>query len=589
MPKLFTNHMLKIKYILPLVFIILILNVTFFITSLSYKLYQSHFINNLSLEHITTLSQVNSNIDKIKGEIITISDMFYNDPTFNQIINSTITEQSIYHLEMLDYIRTLDKQVHATLTHYSFPYEVQLIGNNGIIYSSNATQISTLKKYPDQLWYYTAKSSVSNLYWLPSIRIDSERAYDTNYFSLVRFIKSKDQKDLGVLMINVPEDTLYKTYKELLLKSYSNIYIVDKNGQIVSHKEKTMIGHHYYKMSKFKELFNNSESATIFKNNTPYLFSKYENPDLSWIIVEEIPMWSIQEPFLAITKHIISISLLICIISILITIIISHYICGQISSICTTINKAHQGDLNITFPQKGFYEIRVISTACENFLTQNVNLLNTLKKKEHLKQLTELHFYQMQINPHFMHNTLFTIKCMVDMDRREGACKMLDALNTMLKNILNTDQKLVSVKEELETLENYTYILQQRYANSFSIIYLVDPLCKDMLILRFILQPIVENSVFHGFSNIKKDGKIIIKITANDEIITLSVSDNGIGMSSDTIKQILNSTTSKSKHLGINNIRSRLNIHYEEKASFNIYSEIGKGCETIITVPQYKV
>lgn len=584
-----TKNFWQIKFILPLLFVTLILLITFLVTTLSYKLYQEHFINNLMQEHVNTLSQINNNIEKIKDEIITISDMFYNDSNLMEAIYSKNKQQSDCSTDTYSYIKDLDRQIHSTLTHYSFEYEIQIMTENGFIYSTDPTKTTAMKKYKDELWYYNAEASSQSLYWLSNIQINADPAYDNNYFSLMRFLKNDLGKTVGLLMVNVSEEALFNTYANLISENNGNIYLVDKNGQIVSHKEKFMIGHYYYKMSKFYELFNKKSTATITKSGMPYLFAKFENSNSSWIVVEEIPFASIQEPFILITKQIFQIIFLLCLITICIAIFVSLYISKQISTVCQTIEKANSGNLNITFPKNGFREIEIISTACENFIIQITNLLNDIKKKEHLKRITELRYYQMQINPHFIHNTLFTIKCMVDMGQKEESCKMLDSLNSMMKNILNTDQKLITVREEIDTLKKYTYILQQRYANSFNISFNINPECNDMLILRFILQPILENSVFHGFSNNRKDGFILVTISTCQNNIRLSVKDNGKGIEADILNRILDNDDTNNRHIGLNNIQSRLNLHYAEKSSFEIHSILGKGCEIIITVPQYKI
>lgn len=242
----------------------------------------------------------------------------------------------------------------------------------------------------------------------------------------------------------------------------------------------------------------------------------------------------------------------------------------------------------MAFPRKGFAETRWIADACENFVIKIASLLNDIKKKEHLKRITELHFLQMQINPHFMHNTLFSIKCMVDMGRSEDACRMIDALNAMLKNILNCEQQLVSVQEEVDTLRQYTYILQQRYTNSFIFKFLIDDSCRELLILRFILQPIIENSVFHGFSNNKKNGIIVIRVKETKEHIILKVTDNGMGMAEEVIQEIM-TDDKKKNHIALRNIASRLELHYHNQAKFEISSTVGKGTSVQITVPKYTI
>lgn len=576
---------LKLRQILSILFVAFILFVTILIIVPSFYLFKQQLIENISQGRVDTLSQVDSNLDKIKGEIITISDMFFNDESLNQMISSPNLDESS-KTEYNSIIKELDHKVRSTLSNYSFEYEMQLISENGILYSTDSSKRKDLPLYPNELWYYKAVNAKEPLYWLSSLRTKASTSNDRNYFSLLRFIKNEENQNTAILMINIPERFLYNTYSDLISES-GNIYIVETSGQIISHTTESMIGHFYYKMPVFYELFGDSNSATINKSDVPYLFSKYTTEDSSWIVVEEIPMSTILYPLKKIQNAVMTIALLVCGISIIAATMVSWTISRPLTAVYASMNQAQTGDFNVTFPKKGFAETRWIAEACENFVVRIVSLLNDIKKKEHLKRVTELHFLQMQINPHFMHNTLFSIKCMIDMGKSEEACQMLDALNAMLKNILNCEQQLVTVQEEVDLLKQSSYILQQRYRNSFHIKFIIDEECNALLILRFILQPIIENSVFHGFTSNKEEKIIVVRVSCNESYITLKVIDNGCGMSPETLKQIMNSNGKDGHHIGLKNISSRLTLHYNNSAHFEISSRENKGTTVKITVPRY--
>lgn len=577
---------LQLRQVLSILFITFILFVAILIIVPSFHFYKKQLIENISQGRIDTLSQVNSNMDKMKGEITTISDMFFYDETLQEMAGNDIIYKDTE--KETEYLRSLDERIRKTLAHYSFEYEMQLLSDNGLRYSTDLEKLDDLEQYTNELWYYKAINSSEPLYWLSSLRTKYSTSKDCNYFSLLRFIKTSDSQIAGLLMINIPERFLYDTYQNLASDN-GNIYVVDTQGQIISHTTESMIGHYFYKMPVFYELFGDRNSATIQKSGIPYLFSKYSTDDSSWIVVEEIPMSSILQPLYRIERSMILIALLVCVISILAAACISYAVSRPLTEVYAIMNEAQGGNFNVVFPRKGFAETQWIAEACENFVIRIVSLLNDIKKKEHIKRVTELHFLQMQINPHFMHNTLFSIKCMVDMGRSEEACRMIDALNSMLKNILNCKQQLVTVQEEVDTLQQYTYILQQRYTNSFTFKFLIDDDCKDQLILRFILQPIIENAVFHGFSNHRKNGVIVIRIKTEDRHIILKVTDNGMGISQEQIKTLLTLDSKDQHHIGLKNITSRLELHYQNDYKFEISSREGKGTTVQIKLPKYTI
>jgi len=391
-------------------------------------------------------------------------------------------------------------------------------------------------------------------------------------------------------MVTVPERSLYHTYESLTGES-GNIYIVDAKGQMVSHSTPSMIGHFFYNMETFYELFEHSNNAIIEKLGENFLFSKYSAPESSWIVVEEIPMRIILAPLYQIRWTVAALTFGVLLFAILLSVVIGRTVSRPLSDVHQTMKEATGGNFNVRFKKRGFAEVQWIADECENFVVHIVNLLNDIRKKERQKRITEMHFLQMQINPHFMHNTIFSIKCMVDMGHSERACNMLDALNDMLKNILNTKDQLVSVKDEVHVLKQYGYILQQRYGDSFQICLHVSPYCENELLLRFILQPLIENSVFHGLSSSKQDGRIDINIFSDESQLCLEVSDNGCGMDQNTIDKLLSTSNENSggNHIGLPNVIARLNLHYNDRASFAIDSATGVGTVVKIRVPRYVI
>lgn len=468
---------------------------------------------------------------------------------------------------------------------------MQLIDNEGTVYYSTLPEEAAYAStYPESLWYYYASQQLdeSGFYWLSNLPPKPYAENPVDYISLVRFIDNPETNLTYCLMINVREETLRETFLPLI-NEYNNIYIVDTSGKIVSHSASSYVGRLFYDMELFNALFDNEDYATIYKSEEPYLFSKYVSPENNWIVVEEILMEQLLSPLITIRNSVILISFVVFLCSIIIAVYLSKRVAKPFNDVYIAMHKAEDGDFNVAFPKTGFAETRWISTSCENFVIRIVDLLNTAKKEERQKRITELRFRQMQINPHFMHNTLFTIKCMVDMNRNTEACMMLDAFNSMLKDTLHSNNLLVDVEQEIHTLQQYGYLLQQRYGSSFQIIYDIAPECNPLLILRFILQPVMENAIFHGLANQNFNGIVTVSITCNDHHIVLLITDNGCGMTPETLSCIWNKETETGEHIGLSNVSSRLKLHYNENATFDIDSERGVGTSVTITVPRYNI
>ncbi len=584
--KRFQKHKqpLQLKHTLTLLFVSCIILVSLLITIPSFYFYQRQLVEDISQGRVDTLSQVNSNLNATRSEMITISDMFYNNPDMQALWRTPEPSSDGAAI-----VAALDQSIRTTLSHYAFEYEIQLSCSNGLSYSTDPLRDGDIEEYEKEWWYYTAVHGDESLSWhtIQTASIDEVRQHD---FSLLRILRSETGENLGTLIISVDEQFLHSIYGDLMTtENSSNIYLVAQSGQIISHRDKSMIGHYFYNMTAFYELFENEDSTIIYKSYVPYLFSKCTSDDAAWIVVEEIPMSTILEPLQKIEVTISLMVLIICLISILVSTKIAWWVSKPLTAVYNTMKQVRQGHDSTRFPRSGFAESRWIAEACEEFVDQNVALLQDIKETEHAKRMMELQFLQLQINPHFMHNTLFSIKCMIDMQRTEEACRMIDALNAMLKNILDSQRRTTTVGEEIDALKQYTYILQQRYVNAFSFQFIMDEDCLSFEILRFILQPIIENAAFHGFSGIQADGVISVSVSQEHEFLRIEVADNGVGMSQSTIDAIYGGQISleSGAHIGLKNIISRLELHYQKKAQFQIKSTEGQGTTVSITLPKY--
>ena len=199
----------------------------------------------------------------------------------------------------------------------------------------------------------------------------------------------------------------------------------------------------------------------------------------------------------------------------------------------------------------------------------------------------ELSFLQVQINPHFLHNTLFSIKCLIEIGKGEKAAEMLSNLVRLLKIPINISKEWIKIEDEISYLKSYVALMQCRYEQrNISLDITVEPGLSNVLIPRLILQPIVENSIFHGFDDQSKNAVISITFNRLREKLIIRVCDNGKGMSQQEVdilwkETYKNSRTSNS--IGLLNIRQRIKLLYGEPYDITIVSEPGQGTEAILT------
>lgn len=214
---------------------------------------------------------------------------------------------------------------------------------------------------------------------------------------------------------------------------------------------------------------------------------------------------------------------------------------------------------------------------------------------------TELTALQSQINPHFLYNTLESIRGQALMDDNVEIARMVEALAAFFRYSISRKGNLVTLRDELANIDNYMLIQRYRFNNRFSMEVIIDEedeAAYDFLIPRLIIQPVVENAIFHGLEEKLEDGKVIIEVIVTEKNLIITISDNGKGIDRETLRQ-LNAkirsrdikledgakTNQRNTEIALPNIHKRIQLLYGEDYGVNIYSTPGQGTDVEITIP----
>ena len=228
-----------------------------------------------------------------------------------------------------------------------------------------------------------------------------------------------------------------------------------------------------------------------------------------------------------------------------------------------------------------------------NDLSENVfSLMNQRIEDEKQKKDYEYQILQSQINPHFLYNTLNSIKWMATIQNAPGIAEMTTALSRLLKDISKGTNSIITLRHELALIDDYFTIQSYRYGGTISLTKNIE--CDDLLdcsILRFTLQPLIENSIFHGIEPKGTSGTISITIYRKDDLF-IEVRDDGVGMDDEAIKTYLNSDrkvkSSLFKEIGIGNVNKRLKYEFGEKYGMSIDSVLNEYTNITIRIPFIK-
>jgi two-component system sensor histidine kinase YesM len=551
--------------------------------NLSFSLFKKELIESFANSRQDTLLQINDSVNEYRGKIELLSASYANNAYLLQ--QATATSDAIDLKVFRDSMKDLKQLIDQSFFFSKIQYELQILCENGLSFSSEESHLETLLNLPKTTWFYQARKQKIETYWQTNIVFKNQEE-KINVVSLVTFILDEQGNSLGAILINFNERELYKIYSQII-GFQSTLYLVDKKGQIVSHPMETMVGRFFYKMETFNAFFGEKNWAQIKKSGDEYLFSKYLLPESPWIVVEEIPMAIITDPLHKTSITIELLGSLLLVLALLFAIVFSQKISRPFEILADSMNIADSGDLNIEFKELGCYESRNMAKNSQKFVLKIMSLLEALKLKEKEKRTSELDFLQMQINPHFMYNTLFSIRCMVDIGLKQQACDTLDRFSSMLNKVLRIDTPMISIMDNIDYLEDYNFIMSQRYGTlSFS--YEMEEGLEKVKLLKFILQPLVENSVYHGFANgVKPESLIEISFKRlSRNILIIHVKDNGCGIPKAQLEEIFaEKQVNSHKHIGLLNVRKKLELYYEGQASLTIQSIENKGTDIEIVVP----
>lgn len=569
----------KISNRITIYFSIIILGLTLAITSSITSIFSKEIIkqyNNVATEKINVISKtLNDNLDSIRHD----SYMIENDKNIYDFMSKVNKDKSIYksndseffnslseYCKWRDYIisiipLTIDKKIIDPL-YSKYPYSNLIYGNkelDNFIESGYSNKFSSPNTFP---FNYTDP--------------DYEKKTTITYFS--RYLDKEDYSSIGYLMVNIKKKSLFSNIDDYCKGVFDSTFIVDKNGNLIY-----KIGDIEYDKTMVEKVNND----TVKVNDIKYIeFNSVIEAYPEWRVIGLISLESL-------TKNLDSIRILVYFIgifSIAIVIFISHItskkITDPIYDITKAMNKFENGEWPEKLEAKTDDELKYLITSFNKMIYHIKHLIAQIyKEEEENKKLelesmkTQLDLLQSQINPHFIHNTLNTINYLAIKNNQVEIRELIQAFNSLLRQSISTSKKLITLKEELTCTKNYLNIQKYRYGDLVKLVCDIPDELNNCLIPKLILQPLIENSLYHGIVPKGFAGTIRIDMLPKKEFITIRVIDDGVGISK-----------KKSSHRGFNgisidNISERLRLYFGNEYILSIYSKTGIGTCIEFNIP----
>ena len=559
--------------------------------------------NEIKGGHISHMIQLNDQINNSINMVLSDIDRF----TFVNILNTDIEQilSKPYQSSNAEYVKDnfyIGNIIRYSTSLNSFVLGITMIGKNGRVY----TNIRTTEEAEEQI-----KGFVSNA------RLEPDKSYITPVYdgivalntrkvvSVVRILlRSSKMDEIGFICVDMD----FNCIREMLDRDSGNDQL---NALFICQGEK-MIYKPKLKQWEIDDDMQNEITGEINRKwrstnynvfdfeygGGKYLMVGTENPKTGWKIVQCLPLASIQRNISDSIRFYILTLAFVLLVTILIGYLLSVQMAKPISKLSTTMKKIEQeGQLNTIEGEEGRKD--EIGQLINSFNRMAIRLQESINKeyvsKVNQKKI-EVKMLQAQINPHFLYNTLSLISAIADIEGVDKICSISNSLSDMFRYNIK-ENSIVKVRDEMEQIKNYICIQQFRFIDMFKVEFDIEEGVCDCLILKFLLQPLVENAIYHGLEQKGEDGLLRIEAKLKDDRLYICIEDNGVGMDEEQVRQLGQKLEERDENfviqdgidnLGVMNVHYRIHDYYGSQYGLFFFSKLNIGTTVRLIIPAIK-
>lgn len=570
------------------VVVIGVICVSFSVGFITINISRNIFNDNYKDSQKKIFDQVNDEIYDFHSEIVKTIDTVNSHRAFRTYFSEKNLAGDVLYKDIYE----LKKQMKESLSSNKYDISVLIVGINGQTYLNSAEMLTMDGE--EFLELDIIKNSLENNKTITYKYLERGITSSTKNDSVIVISKAlnlQDEKPYGVINFIIKEKSFQKFYDYFTVK-INDIVLLDENYLVISSNKKNNIGQVQLDFKDtIRELIENKQLSKSYDNNrkrnTVFIQRlPYCNLTICGTVDNNKALEKMYD-----VKGIAFICTLITLGVLIGIFLIVRQMTKPLYLLTEKMSKVRNGNFNEYIEVKGPEEIKELSSTY-NYMIKDINkYVNELMKVQKEKRKAEINALQMQINPHYIYNTLASIKWLIWQGSKEKSISAIDAFINMIRNTISKTDEFVTIEEEIENLKNYVLINNIRYGDRIKVEYFIMPDCYEYLIPKLILQPFIENSFFHAFPS-EEEGEIQIFIKANDENnIKIEICDNGIGITDEKIDKIMKGNEDKNRYfsgIGINNVDSRIKLIYGNDYGINIKSKLNSGTTITILIPMGK-
>ena len=530
-------------------------------------------------ENSGIVGQLGESVDSYLRNAMKVSDSIY----YNVIKNTDISNDDIKRGMNLIYVNN-DNMID----------DIALISGKGeLIESMPALRLKDNSNVLEKDFFKKsmAESEYIN-FSMPHIRdlFDRNESSYSWVISLSRAVEVTDEGKAtqALLLINLNYRYFEEIFSNVNLGNGGYVYLTNDRGDIIWHPKQNEIY-----SGRFNE--DNKYAATL-KDGITVENLRGKNITLNvrtigytgWKLVGVTPSAALGIDGIKFRFFVLFVADLFLFLLAMINAFISDKISNPIKRLDGSVREIESGNLDVEIVPSGSYEVEHLGKSIKNMLGRIKVLMSDLVAEHNAKRKSEFDTLQSQINPHFLYNTLDIIVWMIENENSDKAVNIVTALAKFFRISLSKGKNIITVKDEVEHVRNYLMIQNMRFKDRFEYSIDVDEEVLSYSSLKLMLQPLVENAIYHGMEFMDGDGEIDVKVFKEDNSLYFTITDNGLGMSEDMVETLLSKDfvpSKKGSGIGVKNVNERIKLYFGSEYGLKVESEPDEGTKITIHLP----
>ena len=531
-------------------------------------------------ESRAVLGQVNRSVDSYLRTIMKLSDSLY----YGVIKNADLSSESLNSQFTLLYDNNKDSIANIAL----------LSKDGELLEAVPAARLKTGLRVTEEEWFGNTLERTDNLHFTtPHVQyiFDNNEQQYRWVITLTRAVEITygTSTDQGILLIDIRYSSLRQILEDITLGNQGYLYMIGSGGELIYHPRMQLI-----ETGQMKE---NITAAAEYRDGSYREVYDGERRDVSvksvgytgWKLLSVTPEKGLPLSDLKMRLFVAFVAASFLLVLALINAFISSRITNPIQELEKSVNAIEEGELDTEVYMGGSYEIQHLGRSIGEMAKRIQTLMQDIVTEHESKRKSEFDTLQSQINPHFLYNTLDIIVWMIENEQKQEAVKVVTALARFFRISLSKGRSIIPVRDELEHVRNYLMIQHMRFKNKFTYAIYAEDDVLEFACLKLMLQPLVENAIYHGMEFMDGDGEIHVRVYKESEDLWFEISDNGLGMTREQTENLLSEKSHVSSRrgsgIGVKNVNERIRLYFGVDYGLAIESEPDEGTTIRLHLP----